>query len=561
MGSSAIPSVKLVSRLPTKLGILSRATLVIVAAAWSHRVALGDSAYSITDLGTLGGTYIYVSGINHSGEVVGNATTNGTTGMHAFIYSAGTLLDLGTLGGTNSYGYAINDSNQVVGAAYTSSGQDDAFLYQDAAMSNLGTLGGTGSDARAINNNGQVTGGAWTVGNTEYHAYLYSGGIKTDLGTLGGARSAAFGINDRGQVVGRAALRGSTPQHAFLYAEGTMRDLGTFGGMESWAYSINNFGEVVGGADTSTNTEHAFLYSAGTMIDLGTLGGAASRAYRINNRGEIVGFSFTTNLTQHAFVFPAGGTMTDLNTLIDTNTGWTLEVATAVNDKGQIAGIGTHPAGRLRAFLLTPALSLQIHLGSSNSVQIQFMAQPNTGYVLEYRDALSSGAWEGLVLDPLASYHTVLLTETLDPQRPARFYRVRNTAPATFEAANEGANGISSMVLNSTVREQLLRPLEQEVGKDGVKDGKRVAPFGPLSAQEAGALAQRLANQRAESLYQVRPFRKAQSARLVEARWVWRQRRGFGAADIEAKVEFAVDGADPKVEVTLLDSRVSVNFR
>ncbi len=62
---------------------------------------------------------------------------------------------------------------------------------------------------------------------------------------------------------------------------------------------------------------------------------------------------------------------------------------------------------------------MQVHLTSSNSVQIEFIAQPNTGYVLEYRDSVSSGAWQALVvLDPIASFHTVLLTEMLDPQRP-----------------------------------------------------------------------------------------------------------------------------------------------
>lgn len=401
--------------------------LLVASAAWVGAQP-AQIAYSVVDLGTLGGTYIHVSGINNSGQVVGYATTNGPADLQAFAYRGGTLLDLGTLGGANSYGYGINDSGQVVGGAYTSGGEEDAFLYSSGTMTGLGTLGGASSEARAINANGEVAGGAWVNGNTEFHAFVYRAGTKTDLGTLGGTRSAAFGINDSGQVVGRASLAGIAPQHAFLYSNGTMTDLGTLGGTESFAYAINNSGEVVGVSFTGTS-EHAFLYSAGRMTDLGTLGSpeGASCAYGINNHGQIVGYFDTGNLTQHAFVYAPGGKMTDLNDLVDPKSGWVLEVATCVNDVGQIAGVGTHPAGQVRAFLLTPVVALHIIAVSSNSVQIQFTAQANTGYVVEYRDTLSRGTWQPLVvLDPVPFVHPVMLTETVDPTKPARFYRVRD---------------------------------------------------------------------------------------------------------------------------------------
>ena len=150
-------------------------------------VCVAAIQYSVTDLGTLGGEYVSVSGINNRGQVVGNSTTNGLNFMHAFVYGGGSLTDLGSLGGTNSYGYGINDQGQAVGAAYTGGGADDAFLYTGGSMTDIGTLGGTGSAARAINNNGQIAGEAWLSGNTELHAYLDSGGTKADLGTLGGS--------------------------------------------------------------------------------------------------------------------------------------------------------------------------------------------------------------------------------------------------------------------------------------------------------------------------------------------------------------------------------------
>jgi probable HAF family extracellular repeat protein len=385
----------------------------------------GEIQYAVTDLGTLGGSLIYASGLNNSGQVVGNcSTTNGA--RRAFLYSNGHLADLGTLGGTNSYAFGINNSGDIVGGAETSAGIEDAFLNSKTVMSDLGTLGGTASEARAINNQGQIAGSFWTTGNTALHAYLYSAGTTNDLGTLGGTRSMAFAMNDNGQVAGQSSITGVSPSHAFLYDAGTMTDLGTLGGAQSFAYGINNSGQVVGGAFTSTSVEHAFLYSGGTMTDLDSFGSFQSRAYAINRFGEVAGFISGPNTGgDHAFVYIAG-TLTDLNTVIDTNLGWTLEVAAAMNDRGQIAGIGTHPAGTLRAFLLTPVPNVQISLTASNAIQLQFVGHAGEGYVIEYRSSLDSGSWQIFtLLDPVPVTETITVTDPLAPDRPTRFYRVR----------------------------------------------------------------------------------------------------------------------------------------
>ncbi len=46
--------------------------------------------------------------------------------------------------------------------------------------------------------------------------------------------------------------------------------------------------------------------------------------------------------------------MVDLNDLIATNSGWKLVEASAINDNGQIVGVGVNPSGGKEAFLLTP---------------------------------------------------------------------------------------------------------------------------------------------------------------------------------------------------------------
>ena len=113
-----------------------------------------------------------------------------------------TITDLGTLGGTQSFAYGINNSGQVVGYSDTSSGNQHAFLYSGGVMQDLGTLGGTSSGANGINNSGQVVGGSFPSSG-HGHAFLYSGGVMQDLGTLSGrAGSGANGINTSGQVVG-----------------------------------------------------------------------------------------------------------------------------------------------------------------------------------------------------------------------------------------------------------------------------------------------------------------------------------------------------------------------
>src|SRR3989344_3471563 len=84
-----------------------------------------------------------------------------TTPAWAVAY---TITDLGTLGGIDnaSYAYGINASGQVVGASYApASSGTRAFLYSGGVMTNLGDLGGNGSVAYGINNNGQVVG--WSL--------------------------------------------------------------------------------------------------------------------------------------------------------------------------------------------------------------------------------------------------------------------------------------------------------------------------------------------------------------------------------------------------------------
>jgi probable HAF family extracellular repeat protein len=95
-----------------------------------------------------------------------------------------------------------------------------------------------------------------------------------DFGTSPGRRflweagTVAYGSNSSGEIVGLAWLDGRSAYHAFLLNGAMVTDLGTLGGTESAALAINNGGLIVGWADTSSGQPHAFLWSSGRMLDL-----------------------------------------------------------------------------------------------------------------------------------------------------------------------------------------------------------------------------------------------------------------------------------------------------
>ncbi len=182
-----------------------------------------------------------------------------------------------------------------------------------------------------------------------------------DLGTLpGGLVSGGSAINSSGQVTGVSDTLTTGP-HAFLYSDGKMSDLGTLpGGTFSAGLGINDSGEVTGYSDAAQvngGDTHAFLYSNGTMLDLGTLPGQSSSIGRgINRSGQVVGYTTSGQNTNFRPFLYSDGIMKDLNDLIQTNSGWSLWYAFAINDRGQITGYGSHN-GAIHAFLLTPVCS------------------------------------------------------------------------------------------------------------------------------------------------------------------------------------------------------------
>lgn len=316
----------------------------------SASAAASDSTTTvITDLGTLGGVSSRAMGINAIGQVAGYASTESGK-MHAFLWD-GTMRDLGTLTGSmESFAYAINDAGQIAGASSDlGSITPRAFLWQNNALTEIGAFA-----PRAINKNGEIAGAmAIKRNNLDWfeHACLWRSGALTDLGTLGGNYSYAYGLNDSGQIVGISFAANEANTRAFVWRNGAMTDLGTLGGASSQAYAINNANAIAGVANLGGDAPHGVLFTlnasggVNTKSDLGALNSSYSYAYAVNNRGQAVG----TN--GHAVIWQ-NGMIADLNSVLPPDSGWALEAATAINEKGQIVGWGKLN-GFTRAFLIS----------------------------------------------------------------------------------------------------------------------------------------------------------------------------------------------------------------
>lgn len=330
--------------------------------------------YTITDLGDLpgGADSSEAYGINASGQVVGTSIITGGA-SHAFVWtSAAGMTDLGDLpGGLDfSEGRAINDSGQIVGYSGATTGMR-AFLWTSAGgMKDLGDLPGGAdlSKAHGISASGQVVGVSDADTGNSAFVWTVSEGMK-DIGDLPGGphNSCAYAINVSGEVVGYGHI-GSTAYpgaRPFLWTPATgMKDLGDLHPDKDScvAHGISAAGHVVGastvpGTHSNMDRLQAFLWtSAAGMTSLGSLPGVenASYAYGVNAAGDAVGW-ISTSGPNHAFLWTSNEGMQDLNACLPAGSGWTLLSAYAINDAGQIVGVGLNPSGKRHAFLLTPS--------------------------------------------------------------------------------------------------------------------------------------------------------------------------------------------------------------
>jgi probable HAF family extracellular repeat protein len=373
--------------------------------------ALADSGspptYRIEDLGTLGGLTSAALAINQAGDVAGWAQLPGTPGRQvadAFLYHNGSPQDLGTLGATpqNSVNFtgslnlsearAINDLGAMAGVAQDATHVPLPFDYT-TGMSNVAPNGSSGF-AEGINNFRAVVGLGQTpcdpnAVSCPQYPFVWTPTVGwRDLYTFGCnlrtqdqlASGDAFGVNDAGVIVGQEPMNGqlgTEAHHAFRCIEASngtyaATDLGPSESTDSAAFAINRWGVMAGKADTGGGPIQAVVWAPDLHTsELGVAPAAKiqpgfeSVAYAINDAGDAVGKfglgaggNFDVESWSRAFLWH-DGSMTDLNDLLPSGSGWTLLSAHGINNNGQIVGRGLINVAQ-HAFRLTPSTNVDI---------------------------------------------------------------------------------------------------------------------------------------------------------------------------------------------------------
>jgi probable HAF family extracellular repeat protein len=337
--------------------MLAAASALLVLVHGNAAVRADAPLYTVQNLGTFGGLVPTISGINASGQVVGNVSTNGS---QAVRYTDG--LGWQALPGLDtsfSQAFGIDDNGDVVGYHVTSSNQFRAFRYRDGhGVEDIEPLtGGTLTVGAAINNAGTVVGFSdSSSGFAIFSAVL--GQPAMALPALGGTMPNACGVNTAGQVAGYSDTP-SGAQHGMRIDPGVPSPVEIVSpdgaSFTVTACAIDEAGRVGGQLDRASGQTHAFRYTdAAGVQDLDTFGSPLSNIESLA-AGVSVGWYTQPDGTVHAFANRDPDGSFDLNTRIDA-AGWVLTDAKGVNVSGMIAGEGLFN-GASAVFRLTPQQS------------------------------------------------------------------------------------------------------------------------------------------------------------------------------------------------------------
>lgn len=327
---------------------LRRVGIAIVILHWSSEA--NSAAYSVTVLPPINTgaavTGAEAFGLNDAGQVVGYSLSRnpGDITYYSPVYwMNGTPVQLSGFFSEYVTGYAINNAGQVAG--YFGLGGSSPVTMQVGAVgiTALPVQNSGSAYAFSINNSGQVAGSS--LGPTsQYQATVWSGGIQNFLGVLPGAtQGTAYDINDGGLVVGSSEGGGGGAQ-ATIWNGGVPTAIASPG---SIALAVNNAAEIVGASGNL-----AMKWMAGNTGEvLDPLSGlTGSYALDINNASDVVGYS--SGSTTRATLWKSGQSF-NLNNMMDASgVAWTLEIARAINNLGQILAWAVSETSPGRTMLL-----------------------------------------------------------------------------------------------------------------------------------------------------------------------------------------------------------------
>lgn len=370
-----------------KLVSFLASAILLCVTAWGQN---GGLRFSLTDLGTFGGTWSEAWAINDSGTIVGTFGVSG--GQRCFSIRNGSLLTFD--GGSKPpkcEALALDIKGNIAGAVATAA---SGSLYRAFRYDNGGKLmvlpvppGYDYTMGLAIYG-GTVVGG---VGNSTSGAYcsncrFWDSGLQTAvkwdadgyLTTIVNGRVADFsqgtyarGINSSGEIVGRVFYYPNVTQSAWLWKNGVYTDLPTLPVTTppySEANAINDSGYIVGDGNTDNGTggqqyhcaQGWNAHSLTTMILHFCVKNIPISAMATSSDNWVAGYAdydrFHVSYPPFVGVPDPRCVLTDLNTLLDASgRGWIVTTANGINRKHQIVGAAVSPVdGQLHAVWLTP---------------------------------------------------------------------------------------------------------------------------------------------------------------------------------------------------------------
>jgi len=241
-----------------------------------------------------------------SGGIVVNAFDAQTRVRRAFVYSNSSTT---ALPGNQTFAHGVSPSGLIVGE-WVPEGKtrsDAVYWNNNSGPHSIGLC--CGGTIKAANRAGDVIGDAYDV-QGRYHAFVWNPSRGQRMVGPAEGYSSAVAIDAAGHILLQVGSDG------YLDQAGSLQRLELSSKFHNTVRAMNNCDFVAGGYGPDSDHERAFVWSA------------------------------------------TGG-FQDLNSLIPGDSGWTLESATAINDRGEIAGRGdlhraTSGHDDDRGFLLLP---------------------------------------------------------------------------------------------------------------------------------------------------------------------------------------------------------------
>ncbi len=346
------------------------------------------ASYAVTEIVPLPGDGgVEPKAINDRGDVVGeDITLQGVKDNfghvlnypHAFLWRNGVMTaPLSHSKTVTSYATAINNRGDILGDMEPINPAFGVFfkpvLLRDGRVYRLAPFYWHGSaETGTLDDQGRVLGTTSLLGdslNGQDCFWQVGAGKPTLLQTRKGGPGGVYPgrtVLTRGHTVDTE----SSTLALFLYDHGRQRQINPAPGFpRTSSLALNRRGDLLIAASDSdwyqASFDHTFLWSAGVLKSLPKLDYHVRREVAgvsdMNNALVAVGtlvvpadtpahvapapYAFRFNCRTEDFV--------NLNTLLPASSGWTLDSAVGINEKGQIVGIGHHQ-GQKSAFVLTP---------------------------------------------------------------------------------------------------------------------------------------------------------------------------------------------------------------